>query len=55
VYARISDDAKKIKNGVGGRNVGEQVGDSLAYAGRVFGLVGLADLACEAGHLAGKG
>ena len=55
VYARISDDAKKIKNGAGGRNVGEQVGDSLAYAGRVFGLVGLADLACEAGHLAGKG
>ena len=55
VYARISDDAKKIKTGVGGRNVGEQVADSLAYAGRVFGLADAAGMAREAGHLAGRG
>lgn len=55
IYARISDDAKKIRNGAGGRNVGEQVADSLAYVGRVFGLVDVATLACEAGHLVGRG
>jgi DNA invertase Pin-like site-specific DNA recombinase len=38
IYARISDDTKRIKAGLGGRNVNEQVMDALAYVARTFGL-----------------
>ena len=38
VYARISDDARKIRAGIGGRNVGEQVTDSLRYINRTWGI-----------------